>query len=192
MDFKISILENDLVKLIPLVESDFDSLYKVASDPLLWEQHPQKNRCEEPIFRIFFNEAIANKMAFKFIDKKSRNIIGSSRFYDCDPSNHSIAIGYTFLSRTYWGTQYNASIKALMIQFAFEYFDKIIFHVDHQNFRSQKAVEKLGAIKIGEKKREFPNENPSINFEYCLFKITRRLSTSLPENKSSSDNKGNL
>ncbi len=170
MDFTIPILENDLVSLIPLVDSDFDSLYTIASDPLLWEQHPQKNRCEEPVFRLFFNEAIANQKAYKFLDKSSRSIIGSSRYYDCDYENRSVAIGYTFISRAHWGTSYNASIKALMIQHAFTYFDKIIFHVDYQNYRSQKAVEKLGAIKIGEKKREFPNENPSINFEYCLYK----------------------
>ncbi|MFY8109512.1 MAG: GNAT family N-acetyltransferase [Bacteroidia bacterium] len=172
MDFTIPILENDLVSLLPLVDSDFESLYTIASDPLLWEQHPQKNRCEEPIFRLFFNEAIANQMAYKFIDKKSLNVIGTSRFYDCDYNNKSIAIGYTFIARTFWGTKYNSSIKALMIQHAFKFFEKVIFHVDHQNFRSQKAVEKLGAIKIGEKKREFPNETPSINFEYCLSKIT--------------------
>lgn len=170
MDFTIPILENDLVSLVPLMDSDFDSLFKVASDQLLWEQHPQKNRCEEPIFRLFFNEAIANQMAYKFIDKKSFKVIGTSRFYDCDYGNTSVAIGYTFIARAYWGTEFNASIKALMIQHAFEFFDKVIFHVDHQNFRSQKAVEKLGAIKIGEKKREFPNESPSINFEYCLSK----------------------
>jgi RimJ/RimL family protein N-acetyltransferase len=170
MDFNIPILENDLVKLIPLKESDFESLFEIASDPLLWEQHPQKNRCEEPIFRLFFNDAIANKMAYKFIDKKLNKVTGTSKYYDCDFENKSIAIGYTFISRVYWGTAFNASIKSLMIQHAFEFFDKVIFHVDHQNFRSQKAVEKLGAIKIGEKKREFPNEPISINFEYCLAK----------------------
>ncbi len=103
MDFTIPILENDLVRLVPLVDSDFESLYKVASDPLLWEQHPQKNRCEEPIFRLFFDEAILNAKAYKFIDKNTGNVIGTSRYYDCDFENKSIAIGYTFLSRSFWG-----------------------------------------------------------------------------------------
>lgn len=169
-EFKIQFLENDLVQLVPLKEADFVSLFQVASDPLLWDQHPQKDRCEEAVFSLFFEEAIGNKMAFKIIDKKSGMVIGSSRYYNCDLLQKSIAIGYTFIARAYWGTNYNASIKSLMIQYAFTYFDEIYFHVDHQNFRSQKAVEKLGAIKIGTKPRSLANQAPGTNFEYLLKK----------------------
>ncbi|MFY8021229.1 MAG: GNAT family N-acetyltransferase, partial [Bacteroidia bacterium] len=135
MDFKLSVLENDLVQLFPLVESDFDALYQVASDPMIWEQHPQKNRYEESVFRLFFDEAITHQLAYKIIDKNSGELIGSSRYYNCDFSQKSIAIGYTFIARKFWGTPYNASIKSLMIQFAFTNFDLIYFHVDQNNFR---------------------------------------------------------
>lgn len=144
------ILEDDITKLVPLKETDFESLFKVASDPLIWEQHPVKNRYKIEVFKPFFDAALNSKSAFLILDKNTNEIIGNTRYYDYNPEKSSIAIGFTFIGRKFWGGIYNQSNKKLLIDYAFQYVDSVIFHIGADNIRSQKAVSKLGAIKIGE------------------------------------------
>lgn len=139
-------LANEFVQIIPLKEADFDELFAVASDELLWEQHPEKDRYKKEVFEDFFKTAIASKSAFKVIDVKTGNTIGSTRYYEYNEKEKSVAIGYTYIDRKYWATPYNRALKNLMINYAFQYVETIIFHVGDMNFRSQKAVEKLGAL----------------------------------------------
>lgn len=144
------VLENELVKLIPLQENHFEELYKAASDPLIWEQHPSKDRHTREGFKSFFEAALNTKSSFLILDKQTNETIGTTRYYDYNPEKSSVAIGFTFITRKYWGGPYNASIKKLMIDYAFEKLDSVLFHVGEQNFRSQKAVLKLGAEKVNE------------------------------------------
>lgn len=164
------ILENDLVLLRPLQEDDFEDLYQVASDPLIWEQHPNKNRFQREVFQTFFNGALESRGAFLIIDKKSEKVIGSTRFYDLDKSNTSVLIGYTFYSREFWGSQYNPSVKKLMLDYAFQFLNKVYFHVGAQNVRSQKAIERIGAIKVREINVAYHGEPEKLNFEYVIEK----------------------
>lgn len=138
-------LVNEFVQISPLKEADFDELFAVASDELLWEQHPEKERYKRAVFLIFFQEAITSKSAFKVVDVKTGNTIGSTRFYEYNEDAKSVAIGYTFIDRKYWATPYNRALKNLMLNYAFEFVKNVFFHVGNTNFRSQKAVEKLGA-----------------------------------------------
>ncbi|WP_343694920.1 GNAT family N-acetyltransferase [Flavobacterium sp.] len=141
-------LEDEITKLVPLKESDFEELYKVASDPLIWEQHPMKDRYKKEVFQSFFEAAINSKGSFLILDKQTNEIMGTTRYYDYNPEKSSVAIGYTFISRKYWGGPYNNSTKKLLIDYAFQHVDSILFHIGAENFRSQKAVSKLGAVKI--------------------------------------------
>src|SRR5690606_33587017 len=151
MNFSIQpILENENLKLIPLREKDFERLYKVASDPEIWEQHPNKNRYEIEVFRNFFKGALESKGAFLVLDKSTNEIAGNTRFYDFNDDENNIFIGYTFYGIKYWGKGLNSSAKKLMLDYIFQFVDKVIFHVGAENFRSQKAMEKLGAIKTQE------------------------------------------
>ena len=138
-------LENDIVALRPLKQLDFDALYSVASDPLIWEQHQNKDRHTHVNFMKFFNESIAAKGALVIIDVKTEKIIGSSRFKIGDESHSVVEIGWSFLGRTYWGGDYNREFKKLMINYALQYCKYVVFYVNSMNFRSQKAMEKLGA-----------------------------------------------
>lgn len=147
-------ISNELITIKPLQENDFDALFTIASDELLWEQHPNNDRYKKEVFQVFFDNAIQSKGAFIVINNKTNEIIGSSRYYELNEVESSVIIGYTFISREYWGTNYNASLKKLMIDYAFQFLNKIHFHVGDTNYRSQKAVEKLGAIKIS----ELPND----------------------------------
>jgi N-acetyltransferase len=163
-------LKNEIVQLVPLLESDFDRLYHVASNPLVWEQHPNPNRYKKEAFRNYFDGAILSKGAFIILDSQTNQVIGSSRFYDIDLDNKSIKIGYTFIGIDFWGKNFNKSMKKLMLDYAFEKFEKVIFDIGATNFRSQKAIQKIGATKIGEQVVTYFGEVPKLNFIYQISK----------------------
>ena len=165
-------LENELVKLMPLKEEEFEKLYQVASDPLIWEQHPDRYRYKRDVFERYFRGAIESNGAFILVEKKSGEVIGSSRFYDFDKDKKSITIGYTFLARKYWGITYNRAMKNLMLDHAFKFVEKVIFHIGANNIRSQKAIEKLGLRNLGEVEINYPSEDERLNFIYEMDKST--------------------
>lgn len=164
------ILENESIKLVPLKETDFEALFEVASDPLIWEQHPNKNRYERTVFENFFQGAIESKGAFLILDKKTNKVAGSTRFYDYEPRNKTIFIGYTFYGRNFWGTGFNAQVKQMLLDYAFKAVDKVRFHIGEENYRSQKAIEKLGAKKIDEQEVAYYGEPSRYNFVYEIIK----------------------
>jgi RimJ/RimL family protein N-acetyltransferase len=164
-------LKNELVALIPLKEVDFKDLYAVASDPLIWEQHPNPNRYKNEIFLNYFNGAIESQGAFLIKDVKTNQTIGCTRFYGLDLANKSMHIGYTFFARSCWGKSYNTSTKKLMLDHAFTMVDKVIFHIGSYNMRSRKAIEKLGAELIEEKTIAYHGETPTPNCIYTIRKI---------------------
>lgn len=130
----------------PLAETDFEALYAVASDPLIWDQHPSWDRYQEPVFRQFFSDGMATGSAFVILDSRSDDVIGSSRYCNIKPEKSEIEIGYTFFARAYWGNGTNFAVKRLMIDYAFREFERIVFVIGAQNFRSRRAVEKLGGV----------------------------------------------
>jgi RimJ/RimL family protein N-acetyltransferase len=143
------VLKGELIELRPLRPEDFPDLYAVASDPLIWEQHPAKDRYKEEVFKEFFREALESGGAFAAIDSKNGKIIGSSRFYGYDKEKNEIEIGWTFLARNYWGGIYNKEMKRLMLRHAFKFVRTVVFLVGTQNLRSQKALEKIGGVRVG-------------------------------------------
>jgi RimJ/RimL family protein N-acetyltransferase len=140
-------LRGDLLELRPLGPGDFDALFAVAADPLIWEQHPERTRYQEPIFRGFFQGALDCGGAFVAIDRADGRIIGSTRFTGYDPRAGVVEIGWTFLARQYWGGRYNGEMKRLMLEHAFKSVGRVIFVIGPENYRSQRAVEKLGAVR---------------------------------------------
>lgn len=164
------ILENEFVKIQPLQSTDFEVLYSIASDPLIWEQHPNKDRYKKEVFENFFKGAIESGGAFLVFDKQTGEAIGSSRYYDYKQEDKSVLIGYTFFARSHWGSKYNPALKKLMLQHAFQYVDRVIFHIGADNVRSQKAIERLGASKIEELEVEYYGEETKLNFVYAINK----------------------
>ena len=162
------ILEGSLLKLRPLEAADFEDLYKVASDPLVWEQHPQKTRYQRDVFEKFFADAMQSKGALLAIDKKSGAVVGTSRFYDFNSAKKEILVGYTFLDRSCWGGLYNQELKSLMLTHAFHYVDRVLFHIGESNLRSQKAIEKIGAQFHRRFETSRPDGSISVTFEYVL------------------------
>jgi len=141
------ILMGELLELRSLRADDFDELFRVAADPLIWEQHPERNRYQEATFRAFFEEALRSGGALVAVDRDSGKIIGSSRFHAYDADRSVIEIGWSFLARAYWGGRYNGEMKRLMLEHAFRWVNRVIFIIGPDNRRSQRAVEKIGGVR---------------------------------------------
>ena len=163
-------LKSEFIELRPLIPEDWDDLFAVASDPLIWEQHPESDRYKEGVFKVFFREALECGGAVVVIDAKTQQIIGSTRFFGYDPEKSEIEIGWTFLARRYWGGRYNAEMKRLLLIHAFKFVETVVFLVGEKNFRSQKALEKIGAIRIGIVQRQYGNHSPALNVKYVIKK----------------------
>lgn len=146
------VLKGNLVELRPLCADDYDALYAVAADPLLWEQHPVKNRHQPDVFELFFREALTSAGALVAIDANTRQVIGSSRFHGYDSDASEVEIGWTFLARSHWGGRYNREMKQLMLRHAFRFVRRVVFLVGPENLRSQRAVEKIGAVRVGSRR----------------------------------------
>ena len=147
------VLTGERVALRPLVEADWNALYAAASDPLIWEQHPVSDRWREPVFRVFFEEAMASGGALVALDRIDGRVVGSSRFQIYDPSAGEVEIGWTFLARSHWGGAFNGEMKRLMLDHAFRFADSVVFLIGPQNRRSQRAVEKIGGRLEGRTER---------------------------------------
>ena len=158
-------LTGHLVELTPLRREHHDALYAVASDPLIWEQHPASNRHDEGVFRTFFEDAMASGGALLATDTSTRRVIGSSRYHGYDEERSEVEIGWTFLARSHWGGAYNGEMKQLMLEHAFRFVDRVVFLIGPGNVRSQRAVTKIGAVHVGAR-RDGSGE------ERLLFEIT--------------------
>ncbi len=154
-------------------------MFNVASDPEIWEQHPNKDRYKKEVFMNFFTGAIESGGAFIVCDAESGKPIGSSRYYGYDREDDSVSVGYTFLAKDHWGTKYNRALKSLMLDHAFKFVSKVYFHIGAENIRSQKAIERLGAEKIGEKEMEYYGEEMKLNY---IYKITSERWNQIREN----------
>ena len=140
-------LQAEKFLLVQTKPSDFEPLFKVASDPLIWEQHPAQNRWKREVFSAFFDDGLRNDLGcFTIVDSQSHSVIGSTRFYAHDPSNASVRLGYTFFARRYWGTGANQLIKTALLDYCFECVESVYFDIGASNWRSIKATEKLGAV----------------------------------------------
>jgi RimJ/RimL family protein N-acetyltransferase len=135
----------------PLRATDFPALYAVASDPLIWAQHPVPDRHREDVFREFFADHLASGGAVLVLDRGTGDVIGTSRFHGYDPARDEVEIGWTFLARSRWGGTYNRELKSLMLAHAFRFVRTVVFLVGPENVRSQRSLEKIGAARIADR-----------------------------------------
>lgn len=163
-------LENEKAILYPLQDKDFEALYAVASNFKIWEQHPDNDRWKKEVFKSFFDLAIQSKGAFKIVDKTTGKIIGSTRLYNYNQQENSIFLGYTFYAVEYWGKGVNLLVKTTILDYIFQYVSKVYFHIDANNIRSQVAIERIGADKIGKEVVTYPDGATRLNFVYKISK----------------------
>ena len=149
----------------PIAPTDWPEMFAAAADPAIWALHPASDRYTEPVFRAFFDNALASRSAFSFVDRQSGKIIGSSRYHAHNPAISEIEIGWTFLARPYWGGSYNLEVKRLMLGHAFQFVDTVLFWVGETNWRSQRAMEKIGGLRRPELQSRPLAPHPQIVFE---------------------------
>jgi len=164
------VLEDENIILYPLRAEDFTALYAAAADPEIWAQHPNKDRWKKEVFSTFFEGAMQSGGAFRVVDKATGQTMGSTRFYDYNAEDSSIFIGYTFYATAYWGKGINPAVKALMLDYIFQFVNKVYFHIGSQNIRSQIALGRLGAVKVDEQEVTYFGEAPKLNFVYEITK----------------------
>lgn len=138
-------LTGALLALRPLTSDDFEALFAAASDPLIWEQHPESDRYKREIFQRYFDGALGSGSAFAIIERATGRLVGSSRYHALRPAQNEVEIGWTFLERKFWGGHYNRELKRLMTEHAFRFVDRVLFVAGENNRRSRKALEKIGA-----------------------------------------------
>jgi len=172
------VLEGERLLLRPLELADWPALYAVASDPLIWEVHPQHDRWQEAVFCAFFEDALAKGGAVAVIDRECGRIIGSSRWERYDAANGGVVeIGWTFLARSHWGGFYNRELKLLMLTHAFRFVERVRFRVGEGNLRSRRAMAKIGGRLCGETTLE---QTASGLARHVQYEITRSSFASGP------------
>ncbi len=140
------VLTGETIKLRPTQPEDWDGLLAVASDRLIWEVHPAHDRWQEPVFRTYFDEALASGGGMTIFDRTTGKIIGASRYSTERAGPGEVEIGWTFLARERWGGATNRELKTLMLTHAFRSFNRVIFVVGEDNVRSRRAMEKIGGV----------------------------------------------
>ena len=161
------VLMGERLELRPLLESDWDALFALSSDPQLWAMHPMHDRWQEPVFRAFFDDALAHQGALLAIDRTTGAAAGSSRFQEYSPENGgSVEIGWTFLGREHWGSGLNTEMKRLMLAHAFTFVDRAVFRVGDANWRSRRAVEKIGGRLTDEVERVSTDKGEIVHLVY--------------------------
>ena len=161
-------LVGETILIRPLRSEDWPEMFAAASDPLIWEVHPARDRYKQDVFRQFFDGALDSKSAFAFVERATGALIGSSRYHGYDPERGEIEIGWTFLVRAHWGGVANREIKRLMLTHAFTFVDTVIFWVGESNGRSKRAMEKIGG-----KRRDSLVLRSSVPGPHVVFEITK-------------------
>ncbi len=166
------VLDGERLVLRPLLEDDWGALFAVASDREIWAVHPSHDRWQEPVFREFFDDALAKGGALAIVDKSTGAVIGSSRFQFCDREEEdgALEIGWSFIARSYWGKGYNSEFKRLMLEHAFRHVDRVVFRVGADNVIWRKARATSGGRLTGTTYFEDRAGRP---VEHVVFEITR-------------------
>jgi RimJ/RimL family protein N-acetyltransferase len=145
------ILEDERVRLTPLKETDIEFLLPFAlNEPDTWKYSQTSAKGEQGMHN-YIGTALTNRAAgkeypFIVFDKKTKEYAGSTRFYDIQPENDMLQLGYTWYGEKFRGTGLNKHCKFLLLQFAFEYLgmQRVEFRADARNERSIAAMKNLG------------------------------------------------
>jgi RimJ/RimL family protein N-acetyltransferase len=141
-------LQGPTLGIRPLQDSDRDAFLAVASDPLIWEEHPESDRAEPDKAQRFFDDALASGGAV-VVTMETGEIIGSSRFEAPDEARGRVLIDHTFLARTHWTQADYTEIKRLLFDHAFTSVETVELRVGVENTRTRGAVEEfLGGVHV--------------------------------------------
>jgi N-acetyltransferase len=148
-DFEFQpMLIGELIMMRPYTDDDFEALYGVASDPLIWEVHPVPERSQRKYFKANTDDAQSDKGGLLAIERATDEIVGFSRYSQVYVGTDEMEIGWTFLARRLWGGRHNRDMKRIMLIHALASFPRVIFRVGAENIRSRGAMTKIGGVLI--------------------------------------------
>ncbi|MGE7186283.1 GNAT family N-acetyltransferase [Peribacillus sp. NPDC006672] len=148
-------LENNVVHLIPMGLEHVEGIYEATQDKRIWE-HMSVDLTEKSRVLQYVQDALQKRehgtdIAYVIINKKTEKIIGATWFLDISKQHKRLEIGSTWINPIYWRTNINTNCKYLLLKYCFEEldFNRIQIKTGHENFRSQKAIERIGGVKEG-------------------------------------------
>lgn len=149
------LLENDVVQLRSIKRRDVEGIIEAAYDPKIWVHMSETLLTHEAVLQ-YVEKALKeheSDQSYKLvvISKKTGQIIGSTTLFDISLQHKRLEIGYTWINPAYWRTNINTNCKYLLLTYCFEELGlhRVQIKTDHENIRSQKAIERLGATKEG-------------------------------------------
>ena len=150
-----TVLEGRGIRLEPLAEAHHDALVAAASDGRLWELWytavAAPDGMRDYIASALKGQRDGHMMPWVVRDAASGTVIGSTRYHDIVPAIDRVEIGYTWYSESRQRTHVNTTCKLLLLTHAFETLGcRVVgLRTDNFNFRSQRAIEGIGAKKDG-------------------------------------------
>lgn len=149
------VLQNDVVTLRPIELEDVQAVIKAANDEAIWT-HMSVTLLSEQAVQTYVNNmlrdrALHKSYTFVIIDNATNTIVGNTTFLDIDPTHKRLEIGSTWYNPSVWRSAINTNSKYLLMQYAFETlrYNRVQIKTGHENIRSQRAIERLGAQKEG-------------------------------------------
>lgn len=147
-----TILEGTTIELIPLEKEHLEELYTAAADKELWANIPSDCSDKELFYKNYefalSERENGNQYPFVIRNKQTKRLIGSTRFFEIYPSDRKLEIGWTWITKEFWGTTVNLESKLLLLTYCFETLktNRVQLKTKDNNFRSRKAIEKIGGV----------------------------------------------
>lgn len=174
------ILEDDLILLRPIQESDVENLLEISiNEPETWKYSLVGAEGKENLIHYIqlALKARENQKEFPFIvfDKKSQKYAGSTRFYDINLEFKTLQLGYTWYGSAFRGTGLNKHCKFLLLQFAFETLkmERVEFRADNNNERSIAAMKSIGCKVEGILRSNMPTREGAIRRDSIVLSILK-------------------
>jgi RimJ/RimL family protein N-acetyltransferase len=150
------VLENDVVKLTPMLQNDYKNLLPFAlHEPELWKYSLLSAAGSDGLIK-YIEKALAARLTrteypFVVFDKRTQEYAGTTRFYDIQPANNMLQLGYTWYGSKFQGTGLNKNCKLLLLTFAFEELgmERVEFRADNRNEKSIAAMKSIGCAAEG-------------------------------------------
>ncbi|MGN7476402.1 GNAT family N-acetyltransferase [Solibacillus silvestris] len=149
------VLENEVVLLRPVQLSDLEAITSAANDARIWE-HMSVTLLHSAAVGSYIKKAIderekGSSYMFAVIDKRTNELVGCTSFLDISLDHKRLEIGSTWYHPNVWRSAINTNCKFLLLRYCFEQLqlNRVQIKTGHENVRSQKAIERIGAVKEG-------------------------------------------
>jgi len=147
------VLHGEQVRLEPLSQSHAQGLFLRGCHAPDWAYMPRSCFIDLADTRQWIDEAVAapGEQAWAIVENAKGKIVGSTRYLNMLPEHRSLEIGWTWLGQEWQRTGINTETKLLLLTHAFERLRclRVEFKADARNLRSQRALERIGAIREG-------------------------------------------